>query len=379
MTLAPIKHRPASAAHLSDEQVAELAAELDTIRAEITADLGESDARYIRGLIALQRFLEASGRITLLFGRQPVAWASGVGLLSVAKILENMEIGHNVIHGQWDWMRDPDINSTTWEWDNVATASGWKHTHNDVHHTWTNVVGKDDDVGYDILRVSRKQPWTPMAAFNVPINMILAPFFQWGIAIYALELPNVRAGQKSPAALKKDLKALGRKVARQVGKDYAATPLLAQLVSGSGLAALAGTAAANLARNLWSHAVIFCGHFPDGIETFDAETIEGETRGEWYIRQMAGSGNIDGGRLMHVMTGNLSYQIEHHLFPDLPSNRYAEIAPRVKALCARYGLPYVSGPMARQVAQTWRSIAKLSVPDRVADMIFGRRTAAVAP
>ena len=52
-----------------------------------------------------------------------------------------------------------------------------------------------------------------------------------------------------------------------------------------------------------------------------------ETRGEWYLRQMLGSADISGGQVVHVMTGNLSHQIEHHLYPDLPSNRYAEIAP----------------------------------------------------
>ena len=107
--------RASASAHLSPEQIAELGRELDAIKAEIMASLDENDARYIRSVITVQRVLEASGRICLLFGGQPVAWAGGVGMLSVAKILENMEIGHNVIHGQWDWMRDPDIHSTTWE------------------------------------------------------------------------------------------------------------------------------------------------------------------------------------------------------------------------------------------------------------------------
>ena len=59
-------------------------------------------------------------------------------------------------------------------------------------------------------------------------------------------------------------------------------------------------------RNLWTNTVIICGHFPPGIETFEKTSIEGETRGEWYLRQMLGSGNISGSPAMHVMTGNLS-------------------------------------------------------------------------
>ena len=115
---------------------------------------------------------------------------------------------------------------------------------------------------------------------------------------------------------------------------------------------------------MWTHTVIFCGHFPDGAETFDFDEseLDGESRGGWYVRQLLGSCNVDGPPVMHLMTGNLSYQIEHHLFPDLPSNRYAEVAPRVRALCERYGLPYVSGPLPKQYAQVVRKILRMSLP-----------------
>jgi len=89
---------------------------------------------------------------------------------------------------------------------------------------------------------------------------------------------------------------------------------------------------------------------------------------------MLGSANIDAGPVMAFMTGNLSYQIEHHLYPDLPSYRLAEISVRVRALCDKYDLPYTSGPMLVQYAKTWRTIAKLSLPDR-----FLRHTADDAP
>lgn len=356
------RQRPAGAAHLTDEQVAELGRELDAIRAGVMDSLGADDAAYIKSMIQMQRSLEVAGRGLLLWGRSPKAFIVGTGMLSIAKTLENMEIGHNVIHGQWDWMRDPDIHSTTWEWDFVAPASGWKHAHNDVHHTYTNVIGKDRDVGYSILRAAEDQPWKPINRFNVPINALLAPFFEWGIAIYGLALDEVRAGTRSKETLRGDLRELGGKVLRMVAKDYVGTPLVAQLVSRSGRQALAGTFIANMVRNIWAHTVIFCGHFPDDVEAFSEESIEGETRGDWYIRQMLGSANLSGGPIVHIMTGNLSHQIEHHLFPDMPSNRYAEVAPKVKEICERYGLKYVTGPIHRQIFQTWRTIARLSKP-----------------
>ncbi|MEN3345303.1 MAG: NADPH-dependent stearoyl-CoA 9-desaturase, partial [Arthrobacter sp.] len=344
--------RPPAAAHLTDEQVAELGRELDAIRDEVLAKRGSSDAAYIRRVIKVQRALEISGRAALLVGKNKTAWVAGTAMLSVAKILENMELGHNILHGQWDWMRDPDIHSTTWDWDFVTPTRSWQHTHNDLHHRWTNVVGKDNDIGYNLLRMDPDQEWKPFNLGNPLYNALLAPVFEWGIAIYDLELVDYQEGRKSKEAMTRDLKALGRKALKQFTKDYAATPAVAML-TGSGKQALYGTLTANAVRNVWAHAIIFCGHFPSGTDTFTEEMVEGETRGDWYVRQMIGSANISGSKFMHLMSGNLSHQIEHHLFPDLPSNRYAEVAPKVQEICQRYGLPYTTGPLLKQVGSTW--------------------------
>ncbi|WP_413543361.1 fatty acid desaturase [Citricoccus nitrophenolicus] len=356
--------RPPAASHLSDEQVADLGRELDAVRDGILAKRGATDAAYIRKVIRVQRGLEFAGRTCLLGANHKLAWVAGTAMLSVAKIIENMEIGHNVLHGQWDWMRDPDIHSTTWEWDFVTPSKAWQNTHNDMHHRWTNVIGKDRDVGYNVLRVDRDQPWEPKHVLNPVINAGLAPIFEWGIALYDLELDRVKTGEKSKAELFRDLRVVGAKAAKQFAKDYAATPLAAQLLTGSGKSALLATATANGLRNIWAHAVIFCGHFPEGAETFTEEMVEGETRGDWYVRQMIGSANISGSKAMHFMTGNLSHQVEHHLFPDLPSNRYAEVAVQVREICERYGLPYNIGPLHRQVGSTWGKIFRLALPNR---------------
>jgi NADPH-dependent stearoyl-CoA 9-desaturase len=121
---------------------------------------------------------------------------------------------------------------------------------------------------------------------------------------------------------------------------------------------------ANTVRNFWAHAVIFCGHFPEGVETFPEEQLEGETRGQWYVRQMMGSANLSGGKVFHTMTGNLSHQIEHHIFPDIPSNRYVEIAPRVREICKRYGLNYTTGPLTKQYGTVLRKISRYALPRR---------------
>src|SRR6202789_2690087 len=161
-------------AHLTDADIENLGIELDAIRRDIEDSRGERDARYIHRTIAAQRALEVAGRLLLTFSSRRSAWWAGTATLGVAKIVENMEIGHNVMHGQWDWMNDPEIHSGTWEWDTTCPAEGWKHSHNFVHHTFTNVIGKDNDVGYGILRVAPEQPWHPVNLGQPVYNALLA-------------------------------------------------------------------------------------------------------------------------------------------------------------------------------------------------------------
>ncbi|HNN48149.1 MAG TPA: acyl-CoA desaturase [Marmoricola sp.] len=348
-------------AHLSPQDIEDIGAELERIRQEILDSRGESDAAYIRKVIDTQRKLELGSRAVLLFSLFPPAWFVGTAGLSLAKILENMEIGHNVMHGQWDWMRDPKIHSRTWEWDNASPSEQWKHAHNEVHHTYTNVVGKDNDLGYGIMRVDEDQPWSPFFLFQPMWNFINACVFQYGIAAYDLQLGrNLKKKHRGNPEFRAAAKQVLRKIRKQAKRDYLIHPLLS---GPSALPTLTANVTANLVRNLWTHSVIMCGHFPEGVATFEKKSIEGETKPEWYIRQMLGSANIDGSRLMHLMTGNLSFQIEHHLYPDLPSNRYAEISVQVKALFDKYDLPYVTGSLPKQVYSAWHKIVRLSLPN----------------
>ncbi|MCT2264137.1 fatty acid desaturase [Dietzia cinnamea] len=358
-------------AHLSPDQIEELGRELDAIRARVIQSRGERDYRYIHSVIKLQRGLELGARALLYFGaRNRTVWVLGTGTLAVAKILENMEIGHNVMHGQWDWMNDPEIHSTNWEWDLVGSSADWKHTHNHLHHKFTNIVGMDDDVGFGVLRVTRDVPWEPRFLANMAVNAALMAGFEWGIGLQAVTLSDAFDRDAAPEDRRK-ARAFLRKAGQQILKDYVLFPVLA---GPSGPQALTATVTANIIRNVWTNAVIFCGHFPDGAEKFTMTDVETESQAEWYLRQMLGSANLDGGPAMNLMSGNLSFQIEHHMFPDLPSNRYSEISLEVRDLCARYDLPYVSGPLWKQYLQSWRTIARLSLPDR-----YLRRTADDAP
>ena len=193
-------------------------------------------------------------------------------------------------------------------------------------------------------------------------NFLLGTLFEWGVALHGVETTKYRKGEKSMAEVRKDLQD-HRQEGRQAGRQGL------RRLSRAGRTELEAhpqaNAVANLIRNYWSYMVIFCGHFPDGAEKFTKEEFDNETQGEWYLRQMLGSANFHAGPVMAFMSGNLCYQIEHHLFPDLPSNRYAEISVRVRELCDKYDLPYTTGSLGRQYMQSFWTIAKLALPDKL--------------
>jgi fatty acid desaturase len=394
---------------LSEQELEKLAKEFDAIHDEVFAELGDRDRNYIKAVISAQRQIVVVGRVLLLGSRSRTAWVLGTACLGMAKILENMELGHNILHGQWDWMNDPDIHSSVWDWDTASTAQSWKHSHNYIHHTYTNILGKDRDLGYEIMRIDPRQPWHPVWLAQPLFNFLLTVLFEWGVAVHDIDFRAAQRGEKPWSEVRQELKGITGKARAQILKDYIGWPAVSagafaltklalgrrieqpahsrigrrlRKVAGTGRAAtvadtfdrvlpgvestflrtLAADALANLIRNVWAHAIIFCGHFPDQTYTFKEDEVENETRGGWYVRQLIGAANIEGSPLFHVISGNLGYQVEHHLYPDMPSSRYSEIAPKVKDICERYELPYNSGPFGKQWFTVHRTIFRLAFP-----------------
>jgi linoleoyl-CoA desaturase len=286
---------------------------------------------------------------------------AGSAALSLSKILDNMEIGHNVLHGQYDWTKDPGLSSTQFEWDSSCPAKGWQHYHNYLHHTFTNITEKDRDLGYGVIRISGESDWSPANLGNPLYALGLALIFDWGIMLHDVDLGHVRKGKKPWAEAKLSLKNGLRKSGKLAFRDYVMWPALTGPLF---LSTLAADALANVVRNIWSFIIIFCGHFPNGALEFTEEECEGESKGHWYFRQILGSANISGRGLFHIMSGNLSFQIEHHLFPDIPARRYQQIAPQVREICQRYGIPYNSGRLSRQFGSVIFKIFRFALPGR---------------
>lgn len=347
--------------YLSEEQLNAFGAEIEALRAKYLAKLGQEDVDYIKGIIRLQKRLEIGGRAAIYAGIfNPLVWVGGVATLGVAKILDNMEIGHNMMHGQFDWTNDPEMSGRKFEWDNACPGDQWRHSHNYMHHTFTNIIGKDRDVGYGVLRMAEDQKWEPKHLVQSIYAFWLMVFFEWGVAFHDLETDRIRKGEVSWKEKLPMLKQVLKKGGRQILKDYIAYPLLAGPFF---LPVLAGNFIANIIRNVWSFVIIFCGHFTEDVAMFKESDCENETKAEWYLRQLLGSSNIEGGKWMHIMSGNLSHQIEHHLFPDIPAHRYAAMAEEMRVICTKYNLPYNTGSLAHQFSTVVQRIFKLSLPN----------------
>jgi linoleoyl-CoA desaturase len=340
--------------------------DLRELRARIAAKVGEEDRQHVHSVRFAAKCLEVSGRVLIHVSLEPVSFGLGVLSLGLYKILENMELGHNVLHGQYDFMRDPTLASATYEWDFVGTARAWKRAHNATHHTFTNVLGKDDDFGYGAFRFSADVPWSPFHLLQPLISPLSALFFDHAVAVYDLRASQyetplgggvaTRAAQKAHLA---DLVAFGKKAAKLYFKEYVFYPALAGPFAPK---VIAGNALANGLRNVWAYAVIYCGHLTDDTTTFTVEELATETRGGFYLRQILGSSNFRAGPILGILSGHLSHQIEHHLFPDIPAWRYRELAPEVESICEKHGIPYKTGTFAAQLKSVARALVRHALP-----------------
>ncbi|WP_068516104.1 MULTISPECIES: acyl-CoA desaturase [unclassified Oleiphilus] len=360
---------------LSPQQINDFQKELDELRYSIESKLGKEDIDYFQQIVDIQRYLEISGRLLIHFSIEPVSWALGVASLSAAHILENMEIGHNVIHGQYDFMGDETYNSD-YEWTMTGTAKNWKRAHNHHHHAYTNVIGKDTDYGFGLYRFSEDIEWKPIHLLQVPFNVANALAFEFSVSLYDLQLTQyllpkwLRQAEHDDLLplpeVFQELKEFVAKASKKGLKEYVFYPALAGPLAPK---VLAGNVSAQVIRNVWAFAVIYCGHLPDGNFTFTEKEMEAETKGQWYLRQILGSSNFEGGLLTHIMSGHLSHQIEHHLYPDLPAWRYRELGPKVQNICERYGVPYAKGKMVPMLGTVARRLVEHSLPEKVSEKI----------
>ena len=285
-------------------------------------------------------------------------------LLGISKIVNNMELGHNVMHGQFDFMHDPEFAGNTFEWNHACPADFWRYTHNYEHHTYTNILGRTRISATVCCACSRSNAGSPASCCSRCMRCCWRSCSSTAGNPAPENEPAVQR-QMGKAEFSERFRPFLRKLGQVSARDYLIFPLLA---GPHCVAVLCGNLLANLIRNLWTWVIIFAATSP-GCRSIPAIGAGERIARHWYLRQLRGSSNLKGSRLFHILSGNLSHQIEHHLFPDILANRYAEMAIAVRRICAKHGQHYNTGRFSVQFG----SVLLADFPLRTAE--FRRHTA----
>ncbi|MCH8542859.1 MAG: acyl-CoA desaturase [Alcanivorax sp.] len=331
---------------------------LQEIQSRISASVGDADLDYIYTVQRWVFILEVAGRLLIFMFFFPPAYILGVLFLSVSKIIENTELGHNLMHGQYDWADDPLLAGSSYEFDVVATSDNWRSGHNDHHHTNTGIEELDNDIG--VLRFSENQAWRWYHLLQLPVAFVFAMLSQWGVAIQDMRIGDLSEGRISVSSFwKYRFSPFLKKSFRKLAKDYVIFPALSGPFF---LQVLVCNLVANCLRNVWVWLIIACGHCVGGITLYKKADVVGLPEQHWFVRQITSSANFATGKLMTIMTGHLGYHIEHHLFPTVPARHYPAISEEVRAICREYALPYNDRPLGARIGEVLVRLARFSFP-----------------
>lgn len=324
---------------IPNQEIEKFAKEIDFIYHEAKSKLGVEDLIHIKNMAELSKNLEHTGRTLIHLSKDPFTWSAGVLALGYHYLLEFTELGHNILHGQYDSIPgNNEILSSTWKWDNTMDEEDWKFEHHMVHHPFTNIIGKDNDFGFLAYRISAEQKWRLYHLFQIPMlfsqPLINTFFFPWYVATSRAlsESREVYSLQTYMPSFKK--------LAEHFFKNYILFPLMPQA---SYPKVALGNFLAKLFQNTYLEMILAISHLHKDAYTFPDS--DGETKGEYYLRQILSTCNFESSydSMYNVVYGGINTHIEHHLFPDLPPNRLREVAPKVKAVCEKYSIPYRDG------------------------------------
>ncbi len=349
MNIAPVHNADRTA--LYDQ----IEAEFEAIKQRYRSKLGPADVAYIKGLRLKSRLAELVGRGLLWISPEPITFSLGVAFTWLHRNLEAIEIGHNVLHGQYDSFAEiPQFHSHNFKWKAPIDEEAWRREHNGQHHVHTNVYELDPDLNHGILRMNDQQPWNSYHRWQVPVYL----FFAYPIVLYSfngqnlgfrqtfreLKFPKGNEGYApvhNPGVTPEQLKRRHwLSIGRVLFKEYLLFPLLALATGFSFWKVMLGNLLADVINNYWISLTIQATHLTEPLQPEDAL----KHKGHWYLTQLDSSVNFKGGRTMSILWGHLNYQTEHHLFPDIPSRHYPDIALEVQEVCQRHGLPYKCNP-----------------------------------
>jgi fatty acid desaturase len=359
-------NEPVTARLPEEERYRHVAEELDAVKRRALARLGAEDITHLRNVNRFSRAMEIAGRVLIHISPEPVTFLLGVIALWVHKQLQATEIGHTVLHGAYDRLPGGRaFASKTFRWDTPIDEESWRYAHNIRHHGNTNVMGKDPDVHFGPVRLTDQIPWSPRHRGQLVVALaVLFPLFAFVINAHVTGLADTwETGRpldflpdRSAASVALARKRALRKYVPYYLYNFVLFPALAGPLFWK---VLLGNVLAEMLRDVYSAATIFCGHVGHDVRSYEAGT-RAHGRGHWYAMQIEATNNFEVSKPISILCGGLDLQIEHHLFPMLPPSRLREIAPEVRAICERWGIEYKTDSWGRTLRKSLTHIARLA-------------------
>lgn len=369
----PSEPTPAAALSFPDDEtrLRSLARSLDEIYREAKAKVGAADLAHIRRVDRCSRGCEVVGRGLLWFGPGPVSFLGGVALLWIHKQLQTAEIGHTTLHGAFNRIEGADeFRSASFAWRGVPIdESSWIAAHNGRHHGLTNVVGEDPDMEFGRARLTDRTPHRAQHRSQLASVLVSFPIFTLAMAAHSTGITALYFAENASAS--KDTSSAVRREAwtrllRKVGPHYLKELVVFPLLAGPRfLRVLAGNILSEVVRDVYTASTIYCGHVGPEVESFPAGTRP-TSKGERYEMQIAASNDFRVPWVVSVLCGGLDRQVEHHLFPSLPTNRLRDIASDVRRVAEEHGVPYRDRTWGETLRAAFNHVRHLSHPDTVA-------------
>jgi fatty acid desaturase len=358
---------PATRPLPDDERYRRFGEELDALKQRVMGRVGAEDVAHVRRLNRFSRGMEIAGRLLILLSPEPITFLLGVGALWVHKQLQSTEIGHTALHGAYDRLPGGEaFASKRWRWDTPIDEESWRLAHNVRHHGNTNVAAKDPDIDFGPVRLTKQTPHVWGHRWQLPFALaVIFPLFALTINAHVTGLSEVLAPEDRPLHFLADRSAASRRTAwkkalRKYVPYFLYNFLLFPVLAGPFFwKVLLGNVLAEVLRDVYSACTIFCGHVGPEVKSYPPGT-RAHGRGQWYAMQVESTNDFEVSRPISVLCGGLDRQIEHHLFPALTPARLREIAPEVRAICARWGVDYKTDSWGRTLRKALSHIADLA-------------------
>jgi len=367
---------------LPDIDMAAFAADVDALRRELVADLGPADLAHLHRMQGWGRVCTVLGYASAWIAPNPLS-ALLIGLGNSARWTM---VTHHVMHHGYDRVPGvpPGLRSDRYargwrrflDWPDWIHPAAWAHEHNRLHHFQLGELDDPDLVEHNswLLRlraVPRPLKWLLIGLLMASWKLLYyAPNTFWAWRQHLRSQRARSADERPPAGVGKAWRLLypGERLLLPLTPravhfwlrcvlPYAVwrfgllPALFLPLGTAAWLAVLINSLLAEVVANVHAFVIIVPNHAGDDVYRFDQHF---RSRAEFYLRQVVGSVNYRGGSdLADFLQGYLNYQIEHHVWPDLPMLKYRQAAPRLKAICARHGVPYIEDSVVRRFGRLW--------------------------